>query len=201
VREWTFTLPRQLPLGKLESWRTSKSSGSDYRGQNPLVWRILYIIEKLLKRKCLKWAHVTHLNIWNTSYGQKKSQESNWQFDSRPLKVKNRPDFRVCRKRATYHWKALNESYNFVSDFISVGRLHTKLWGPKVARILTLAISGLPLGSPGTKSHLDVGLVKRHKVYYKEEGGGFPQVWAVMNLVSPSLLMARPTTRSTSTMH
>jgi hypothetical protein len=38
---------------------------------------IFYIIEKLLERRCLKWAHTAHLDIWNTSYGQKKSQESN----------------------------------------------------------------------------------------------------------------------------
>ncbi len=36
---------------------------------------------------------------------------------------------------------------------------------------------------PGEKSHLDVGSVASHKVYYKGEGGGFPQVWAVVNLV------------------
>jgi hypothetical protein len=28
--------------------------------------------------------------------------------------------------------------------------------------------------SPATKYHLDVCLVERHKIYYKEEGGGFP---------------------------
>jgi hypothetical protein len=28
----------------------------------------------------------------------------------------------------------------------------------------------------GTKCHLDVGLLERHKVYYKGEGGDFPQV-------------------------
>jgi hypothetical protein len=28
----------------------------------------------------------------------------------------------------------------------------------------------------------------RHKIYYKGEGGGFPQVWAMVNLVSPSCL-------------
>jgi len=39
-----------------------------------------------------------------------------------------------------------------------------------------MRILGLPLGSLETKSHLDVGLVKRHKIYYKGEGGGFPQV-------------------------
>jgi len=49
-----------------------------------------------------------------------------------------------------------------------------------------LAISRLPLGRPGTKSHLDVGLVERCKVYYKGEGGGFPQVWVMVNVVNPS---------------
>jgi hypothetical protein len=71
-------------------------------------------------------------------------------------------------------WKALDEGYNFFSDLISIGGLYTKLWGPKVTGVPILAISGLPLGSPGTKSHLDVSLVERHRVYYKGEGGGFP---------------------------
>jgi len=35
---------------------------------------------------------------------------------------------------------------------------------------------------PGEKSHLDVGHVERSRVYYKGEGGGFPQVRAVVNL-------------------
>jgi hypothetical protein len=56
-------------------------------------------------------------------------------------------------------------------------------------------------GSPGTKSHLDVGLMERDKVYYKGEGGGFPQARAVVNLVSPSLPVAYPSTKSASTMH
>ncbi len=76
----------------------------------------------------------------------------------------------------TYCWKALDEGYNFASDLISIIGLHAKLWHPKVARVPTLAILGFPFGSPGTKNHLDVGLVKRCTIYYKGEGGGFPQV-------------------------
>jgi len=127
-----------------------------------------------------------HLDIWNTSYGQKKGWESNWQFDFRPLKVRNQPDFLVCRQHATYGWKALDKSYNFALDFISIGGFHVKLWRPKVTEVPTLAISILPFGSPRTKSHLDVGPMGSHIVYYKGEGGGFPQVRAVMNLVSSS---------------
>ncbi len=75
------------------------------------------------------------------------------------------------------------------------------LWGPKVAGVPTLGISGLPLGNPKIKCHLDVGLVKRHIVYYKGEGGGFPQVRAVRSLVSPSLPVVHLITKSAQTMH
>jgi hypothetical protein len=139
-----------------------------------------------LKRICLKWACITHLDIWNTSYGQKKGQKSNWQFDSRPLKVGNRPNFLACRRLATYCWKALDQGYNFALDLVTIEGLHKKLCTLKVARVPTIGISGLPLGSPRTKSHLDVAPVERRRVYYKREGGGFPQVQAVVSLVSPN---------------
>jgi hypothetical protein len=59
-----------------------------------------------------------------------------------------------------------------------------KLWGPKITKLPTLGILRLPFGSLETKCHLDVGLVEKYKVYYKGKGGGFPQVWVVMNFVS-----------------
>ncbi len=68
-----------------------------------------------------------------------------------PLKVGNLLNFLACRWHATYCWKALDEGYNFTSNFISITGLHTKLCAPKVARVPTLGISGLPLGSPRTK--------------------------------------------------
>jgi hypothetical protein len=153
-----------------------------------MAWKVLYIIGKTLELRCPKWACITHLDIFNTSYGQKKGQESNWQFDSQPLKVGNRPDSLACRWHTTYHWKALDKSYNFASDLISIGGLHVKLWRPKVVGVPTLAISKLPLWNHGTRSHLDVGPVERRRVYYKGEGGGFPQVRAMMSLVNPSWL-------------
>jgi hypothetical protein len=51
------------------------------------------------------------------------------------------------------------------------------------------------------KCHLDAGPMARHKVYYKGEGGDFPQVRAVVSLVSPSLPMAHPNTKSVQIMH
>jgi len=188
VRERTPTLPSELPCWELESWWTPECSESACKDQNAMAQGNLHIIGKLLKCRCLKLAHITHLDIWSTSYGQKKEWESNWQFDSQPLKVKNRPDFIACRWRATYHWKALDERYNFVLDLISIKGLHTKLWGPKVAGILILTISGLPSHLDLTKRHLDMGFMERHIVYLKGEGGGFPQVRAVVSFVSSNCL-------------
>jgi len=153
---------------------TPETSESDCRGQNSMACGVLYIIGKLLERRCLKWARIARLDIWNTSYGQKKGRESNCQFDSRPQKVKNRPLPDVRFESATRRWKALDESYNFSSDRIAIQGLIEKLWGPKVAGVPFGAISGLSLGSPGKNSHLDVAFVESCRVYYKGEGGGFP---------------------------
>ncbi len=111
---------------------TPKSSERNYKGQNPLAWNVIYIIGKILKCIYLKWACIAHLSIWNTSYDQKKGQESNWQFDFRPLKVGNWFDFVTCRWHATYHWKALYEAYNFSLYLIAIECLHVKLCARKV---------------------------------------------------------------------
>jgi hypothetical protein len=122
-------------------------------------------------------------------------------IDSRPLTVGNRPDFLVCRWHATYRWKPLNKGYNFALDLISIGSLHTKLWASKVMEVLISKILGLPLGSPRTKCHLGASPVTRHRVYYKGEGGGFPQVRAMVSLMSPCLPVAYSCTKSVPSMH
>jgi hypothetical protein len=120
VREWTFTLLSELPLWELESWWTPESLKRNYKGQNPLDWRVPYIIQKLLKRRCL-----------------------NYQFDSWQLKVKNWADSLTCKWHATYRLKNLNEGYKFDSDLISIGGLYSKLWAAKVAKVSILGISKL----------------------------------------------------------
>ncbi len=102
----------------------------------------------------------------------------------------------MCRWRDTYRWKAFDEGYNFALDLTLVERLHTKLWASKVIGILIFGILGFPFESLGTKCHLGAGPMARHRVYYKGEGGGFPQIRAVENLVSSCLPMARSCTKS-----
>jgi hypothetical protein len=43
--------------------------------------------------------------------------------------------------------------------------------------------------------------MERHKVYYKEEGGGFPQIRAAVSLMSPRLPVVHPSTKNVQTMH
>jgi hypothetical protein len=88
----------------------AQDSELDFRGQNTSHWGVFYIIGKILKCRCPKWPRMSHLDICTTSYGWKKGRESNWQFDSRPLKVGNRPDPSVCRWSATHRWKELEEA-------------------------------------------------------------------------------------------
>jgi hypothetical protein len=63
---------------------------------------------------------MTHLDICNTSYGQKKGQESNWQCESQP-------DSLACKWRVTRRWKALDKNYNFGLDLVLIEGLHEKL--------------------------------------------------------------------------
>jgi len=144
-------------MGTWESSETPKTSEFNCRGQNTLPWGFLHVVEKLLKFRCQKWPRMSHLDIYSTSYGKKKGRKSNWQFDSRPLKVGNQPDPDVCRRIATHCWKALNESYKFALDLIPIRGLSKELWTHKVSEVQTGTVLGLLLGSPETKNHLDVG--------------------------------------------
>ncbi len=115
---------------------------------------------------------------------KKKGLESNWQFDSWPLKVGNRPNPGACRWSVIHRWKALKENYKFALDLVPIGVLSKELWPHKVFGIQTETVSGLLLESPGTKNHSDVGATKRHRVYYMGEGGDFPQIQAMVSHVS-----------------
>jgi hypothetical protein len=102
----------------------------------------------------------------------------------------------MCRWRVTYNWKALDKGYNFSLDFIAIRGLHAKLWGPKGTEVLVVKIPRLPSGNLGTKCHLDVSLMERHKIYYKGEGGGFSQVQTVVSFVNLRMPVLCPSTKN-----
>ncbi len=170
--------------GNLKSSGTPKNSKLDCSGQNTFHWGDFYIVGKVLKCRCRKWPCMSHLDICSTSYGRMKGWKSNWQFDSRPLKVRIWPDPGMCRWNATHRWKALEESYKFALDLIPIRDLNWELWASIVSGVETETVSGLLLGSLKTKTHSDVGAMGKHREYYMGEGGGFPRVRAVVSQVS-----------------
>jgi hypothetical protein len=172
--------------GNLESSGTPKNSEDYLRGQISSHWCAPGVIEKVLKCRCPKWPRMSHLDICNPSYGQKKDRESNWQFDSRPLKVRNRPLPDVRSRNATWRWKALFKEYKFGLDLVLIGGRGKELQSPKVPGVQTGTVSGLHFESPGKKSHLDATPVGERRVYYREYGGGISWVRAVVCHVSPS---------------
>jgi hypothetical protein len=150
--------------GKLESSGTPKNLELEFRGQNTSHCGVLGVIGKVLKWKCPKWPRMSCLDIYSPSYGQKKGRESNWQFDSRPLKVGNRPLPDICRRIATWRSKALEESYNFGLDLAPIEVGSWEIWAPKVPELQPRIVSGLPKRSPGKKNHLDVASAESCRV-------------------------------------
>jgi hypothetical protein len=126
---WSPTLGK---VGDLESSGTPECLEFDSKAQNTSHWGVLGVIGKVLKRRYRKWPRIGHSDICNPSYGQKKGRESNWQFDSRPLKVGNRPLSDVRIESATRRWKDLDEGYNFDLDLVAIERHNRELWPFKV---------------------------------------------------------------------
>jgi hypothetical protein len=142
---WSSTLEKSEDL---ESSGTLECSELDSKGQNTSRWGVLGVVEKVLKLRYRNWPHIDHLDICSPSYGQKKGRESNCQFDSRPLKVGNRPLPDVRFGSATWRWKDLDEGYNFGSDLVAIQLCSRELWPFKVPRVplgqFRDSISGVP---------------------------------------------------------
>ncbi len=144
-------------VGDLESSGTPESLEFNRKGQNTSSWGVLGVIGKVLKCKCSKWPRISHLDICSSSYGQKKGRESNWQSDSRPLKVGNRPALDVCWGSATRRWKALKEGYKFGSDLVPIEGQGEKLWCPKAPGVQNRDSFGTPLWESRDKEPLGCG--------------------------------------------
>ncbi len=89
-------------VGDWESSGTPECLEFNSKVENTSHWGVLGVIGKFLKRRYRKWPCIGHLDICSPSYGQKKGRESNWQFDSRSLEVKNRPPSDLRIESATW---------------------------------------------------------------------------------------------------
>jgi hypothetical protein len=125
-------------LGKSEDLKSSgtpECSELDSKAQNTSHCGVLGVIGKILKRRCRKWPWIDHLDICSPSYGRKKGRESNYQFDSGPLKVKNQPLPNLRIESPIRRWKDLDEGYKFGLDLVTIRLGSRELWAPKVPRL------------------------------------------------------------------
>jgi hypothetical protein len=173
---WSPTLGK---VGDFESSGTPECLELNRKVRNTSHWGVLGVIAKVLKRRYRKWPCIGHLDICSPSYGRKKGRESNWQFDSRPLKVGNRPLWDMALKRSR---RGLQLWFRPRCD----RTLQSGVMAVQSFRSQAGTISGLHFGSPKNLCHLDVASMASCREYYMGEGGGFPRVRAVVSLVCPS---------------
>jgi hypothetical protein len=178
--------PNTWKSWELESSGTPECSELDSKGKNTSHWGVLGVVGKVLKRRYRKCPRIGHSDIFSPSYGQKKGRESNSQFDSRPLKVGNRPLSDVRFESATWRWKDLDEGYNFGSDLVAIQLCSRELSRFKVPGVppgqFRDSISGVPgicaiwMWSPRRAAENTIG----SKVV------AYSRVRAVVSLVCPS---------------
>jgi hypothetical protein len=189
-----FTLPSELSFWELESQWIPELLESNDRGQNTSHWEVIYIIGKLLKFRCLKWARMTCLDICNTSYGKKKSRESNWQFDSRPQRVGNRPDFHACRWSAIYRGK-LSMRATTLLQTSSQSEVWVRGYGPTNLQESNLGSFGTPLWESWDKKAIWMGTLRKgakNTIWGKVVASPEARPWWVLWIQSRSWLVLTP---------
>jgi hypothetical protein len=141
-----------------------------------------------LELRCLKWACMTHFHTSNTWPKERSGIKlAIWLLTTKSRESPRFPCVHAaCNIPLKSSWQGLERFF----------RPHlNQRFARKFVGIPIVGISRLPFGSCGTKWHLGADPVAMHKVYYKGEGGGFPQVRAVMSLGSLCLLVARLCTK------
>jgi hypothetical protein len=182
---WSPTLGKSEDL---ESSGTPECLEFDSKVQNTSHWGVIDVIGKFLERSYRKWPRIGHLDICSPSYGQKKGRESNWQFDSRPLKVGNRPLPNLLIESAIRRWKDLAEGYKFGSDLVAIRICSRELWAPKVPGLHLGQFRDSNPGVPGVPGKSDIRAWVPRRVTEYTIGNkvvAYSRVQAVVSQVSP----------------
>jgi len=151
--KWEDEIPTPK-VGDLESSGTPEHLEFDNRGQNTLHWGVLGVIGKVLKCRCPKCPRIGHLDIYSPSYGKKSGI-----------------DLFSTSKSGVLHGvgKISTRAITLVQTSLQTDSTVGSYELPKSQdsnRDNFGTISGLQLGSPGKKSHLDVAPAERCKEYY-----------------------------------
>jgi hypothetical protein len=121
--KWAPTLGVRVPTD-------SQILESNCKGQKLLDWSITYIMRKLLERRCLKWACMTHLDISNTSYAQKKGRESNCQIWLSTTKSWELPQFLYVQVTCNITLESFWQRAITLLQTSSRSKVYTQCYGP-----------------------------------------------------------------------
>jgi hypothetical protein len=141
---------------------------------------------------------MTHLDISYTIHGKKKGQESNWQFDS-TIKCWESTRLSCVQVACDTPLESSRQELQLCFRPHLDRRSKREVIAPQSCGTSNLDNFGTPFESPGTKSHFDVTLTERCRVYYMGEGGGFLRVRAMVSLVNLKLSVAYPSTKGAPT--
>jgi hypothetical protein len=122
---------------------------------------------------------------------RKKGRESNWQFDSRPLKVWIQPDLPACNILLERSQRELQLCFRLHHNRRSAQEVMCPHSGgsPSYCNFKT------PTWESRDKRPFGCGpRGEAHNILYGE-GGGFPRIRAVVSQVSPELPVACPSTK------
>jgi hypothetical protein len=137
--------PNTCKVGDLESSGTPECLKLNIKAQNTFHWGVFGVIGKVLKHRYRKWPRIGHLDMCSAVIGKRKVGS---QTDSRPLKVGNRPLPDIRFESATWHWKYLDEDYNFDSDLVVIRLCSRELWPFKVPGVSSGQFRDSILGVP-----------------------------------------------------
>ncbi len=171
---------------ELESSGTPECSELDSKGQNTSHWGVLSVVGKVLKLRYRKCPRIGHSDICSPSYGQKKGRESNWQFDSRPVKVENRPLPDVRFGSATWRWKDIDEGYNFGLDLVAIELYSRELSRFKVPGVSPGQFRDSISGVPGSCAIWMWSSRRAAENIIRSKVVAYSRVRAVVSLVCPS---------------
>ncbi len=194
VKEWALTLPNELPHWELDSRWTPKFSEADCRGQNSLDWKVLYIIRKLLERRCLNefaWS-IWVFKIYVMAKRRVGNQNATLGIALIYLCVGVMPH--TVAKMLMRNTTLLSIS--------SRSKFFERSYGPpKLRESQFRKFRDSNLGVLGQNDIWVLAPWPSIKKHYKREGGGFLQVRAMVSLMSLCLLVVRSCTKSAPTIH
>jgi len=113
------------------------------------------------------------------------------------IKSRKLPWF-ICMKVACHI--SLERSWQRL-QLLLIKDLHKKLWASEIMGVTISRISRLSTWESRNKMTFGCKPMVMYIKYYKEEGGGFSQVWVVVNLVSSCRLVICSCTKSVPTTH